>query len=308
MAHDFFQSVKKIVTEIKTKSSEMLECNSNLTRELNDLVISCGGMSVKANTPISPRTSVLLPLIERFKTMVNEKGEKTKLTPKVLMDMVCCLLHNSSGQIQEGEENRTHTPCKIESSTTPTPQDDEEQEEEEEKDDVEEAEEKDEVTNAMVCFRPKMMELIRQSSSSNTTSTTNKKARRDSDTEQLKIVWEQLCRADSLLQQFSSFWLNMEVMVDLLMKKNEYIDNFVKYTKNERIQRRFFEHLDMYTRWWMSIQNVCKEYFVATQKLLGGDDPSKSVYSFLEKRAGKDDSATTNGGDVREGFRVLSID
>ena len=53
----------------------------------------------------------------------------------------------------------------------------------------------------------------------------------------------------------------------------------------------------------MSIQNVCKEYFVATQNLLGGDDPSKSVYSFLENSA-----ATTNGGDVREGFRVLSID
>ena len=302
MAHDFFQSVKKIVVEIKTKSSEMLECNSNLTRELNDLVVSCGGMSVKENTPISPRTSMLLPLIERFKTMVNEKGEKTKLTPKVLMEMVCCLLHNSSGQIQDKEENEnSSSPCKIESSTTPTPG--EEEEEEEEKDDVEEAEEKDDVTNAMVCFRPKMMELIRQSSSGNTTSTTNKKARRDSDTEQLKIVWEQLCRADSLLQQFSSFWLNMEVMVDLLMKKNEYIDNFVKYTKNERIQRRFFEHLDMYTRWWMSIQNVCKEYFVATQNLLGGDDPSKSVYSFLENSA-----ATTNGGDVREGFRVLSID
>ena len=95
----------------------------------------------------------------------------------------------------------------------------------------------------------------------------------------------------------------MEVVVNLLFKKNEYIDNFVKYTKNERIQRRFFEHLDMYTRWWMSIQNVCKEYFVATQNLLGGDDPSKSVYSFLENSA-----ATTNGGDVREGFRVLSID
>ena len=249
---------------------------------------------------------MLLPLIERFKTMVNEKGEKAKIEPKVLMDMVCCLLHNSSGQIQDTEENETRnstSPCKIESSATPTPQDDEEEEEEEVKDDVEEAEEKDDVTNAMVCFRPKMMELIRQSSSGNTTSTTNKKARRDSDTEQLKIVWEQLCRADSLLQQFSSFWLNMEVMVDLLMKKNEYIDNFVKYTKNERIQRRFFEHLDMYTRWWMSIQNVCKEYFVATQNLLGGDDPSKSVYSFLENSA-----ATTNGGDVREGFRVLSID
>ena len=309
MAHDFFQSVKKIVTEIKTKSSEMLQCNSNLTRELNDLVMNCGGMSIKeSSTPISPRTSMLLPLIERFKTMVNEKGDNAKLTPKVVMDMVCCLLH-SSGQIEDKEKNGHSSPCKIETSTTPTPQEDDDEDCVVDDKKIKKSE-KDVTTNAMVCFQPKKMELIQNST--NSTSTKSKKQRRDSDTEQLKIVWEQLCRADSLLQQFSSFWLNMEVMVDLLMKKNEYIDNFVKYTKNERIQRRFFEHLDMYTRWWMSIQNVCKEYFVATQDLLGGDDPSKSVYSFLEKRGVNGEDSSSSGGDVDvidgEVFRVWSID
>jgi len=341
MAHDFFQSVKKIVAEIKSKSSEMHECNSKLTRELNELVVSCGGMSSNQtdNKPSSPRTAMLLPLIERFKAMVTEKaGEngETKLTPNVVMEMVCCLLkqqHQPHSTIEDSRERKDNltTPCKIETSTTPTPVDNEDDVDGDgdgvKKDKVEDEEGENEVrvtngtsshtdSNAMVCFKPKIMELI---AATTPNTSTNTKVRRDSDTEQLKIVWEQLCRADSLLQQFSSFWMNMEVMVDLLMKKNEYIDNFVKYTKNERIQRRFFEHLDMYTRWWMSIQNVCKEYFVATQELLGGGDPVKSVYSFLQNRGRRKPKRVSNDGEKGsnsddgeyadgEVFRVWSID
>eukprot|EP00940_MAST-03C_sp_MAST-3C-sp2_P002140 g2140.t1 len=318
LAHDFFNSVKKSVALIKSRASEMVQMNAELAKDVNALVgggsSSSSGAIYGSLTPGVAASPQLTPTIESFQKMVSEAAKKnTVITPNVLLQMVCCLFqqHGVNGARCVGDVERSvvmevdneEDECKSSDESNGDPRTNEHST----KHDHMATTTKDNVaassTNAIVPFEEK-----RQLISSAPTCDVDSVRRKDS--EQLRIVWERLCHADSLLQHFSSFWMNMEVMVDLLMQRNEYIDNFVRYTKNERIQQRFFQHLDAYTRWWSSIRSLCREYYVKTRRLLdGGADngyTASGVYDFLLSRSdapGSSDRSSDSKADEAAGLR-----
>jgi hypothetical protein len=97
---------------------------------------------------------------------------------------------------------------------------------------------------------------------------------------------------DVILEQLGIFWANTEVVLDLLTKKGQHVEQFIGFASKPRLMARFRERMEEYKRFWEGIRLMCANYVAGIQVT----NENQKMYGFLEKNhtggSGGGDSAT----------------
>jgi hypothetical protein len=113
-----------------------------------------------------------------------------------------------------------------------------------------------------------------------------------------------------ILEQLGSFWANTEVVLDLLTKKGQHVEQFIGFASKPRLMARFRERMEEYKRFWEGIRMMCSNYVVGVQTT----NDRQKMYGFLEKNGAikeKSSSSLGSGGDSFEelfGESTISMD
>ena len=100
----------------------------------------------------------------------------------------------------------------------------------------------------------------------------------------LEDALSQLHQVDIILEQLSAFWANTELVLDVLTKKGQHVEQLIKFSQKPRLMARFKERLEEYKRFWEGVQTLCKNYIsgasgnggVASERNSGdGDDVNR---------------------------------
>lgn len=87
--------------------------------------------------------------------------------------------------------------------------------------------------------------------------------------EQLELALKELKRIDQILHKCTTFWGNMEIIIEIIHSKEDHAETLLKYIgKSERLQKRFFEHLQEYEHFWKSFQLICGRYCMDSRSSL----------------------------------------
>ncbi len=76
----------------------------------------------------------------------------------------------------------------------------------------------------------------------------------------LQDALHQLRQVDMILEQLSAFWANTELVLDILTKKGQHVEQLIGFSQKPRLLARFTERLEEYKRFWEGIQTLCKNY------------------------------------------------
>jgi hypothetical protein len=110
-----------------------------------------------------------------------------------------------------------------------------------------------------------------------------------------------LRQVDMILEQLSVFWANTEVVLDMLTKKGQHVEQLIGFSQKPRLMARFRERMDEYTRFWEGVSTLCKNYVSGVQ--------TATTFDFLEA---PHPHQTTDVGGVRvlpvTGQRVDKLD
>lgn len=76
----------------------------------------------------------------------------------------------------------------------------------------------------------------------------------------------ELRRVDSILQGCSAFWSNMDGTVRRLAQMKELTERLVRFAKSSpRIRERFDQRLGEYASFWLSLEQLCRQYSIDHQ-------------------------------------------
>lgn len=83
---------------------------------------------------------------------------------------------------------------------------------------------------------------------------------------------------DEILEQLSVFWANTEVVLDLLTKKGQHVEQFIGFASKPRLMARFKERMEEYKRFWENVSIMCSNYIAGVQTT----NDTQRMYGFLE--------------------------
>jgi len=88
----------------------------------------------------------------------------------------------------------------------------------------------------------------------------------------------ELKRVDEILQGCTSFWSNMDGTVQKLAQMKEHTETLVRYAGNSKnLRDRFEQRVDDYSRFWSSLERLCKQYVTDHQAA------SKRTYEMIRE-------------------------
>lgn len=82
-----------------------------------------------------------------------------------------------------------------------------------------------------------------------------------------------------ILEQLGLFWSNTEVVLDLLTKKGQHVEQFIGFSSKPRLLARFKERMEEYKRFWEGIQMMASNYLTGVQN----PNDRQKMYEFLDK-------------------------
>jgi hypothetical protein len=84
------------------------------------------------------------------------------------------------------------------------------------------------------------------------------------------------------------------VVLDLLTKKGQHVEQFIGFASKPRLLARFRERMEEYKRFWEGISIMCANYVIGIQTA----NESSRMYGFLEKSnsSGMESTTTASGG------------
>lgn len=68
------------------------------------------------------------------------------------------------------------------------------------------------------------------------------------------------------MDELSVFWANTEVVLDVLTKKGQHVEQFIGFATKPRLMSRFRDRLEEYKRFWEGVQMMCHNYVSGTQQ------------------------------------------
>lgn len=80
------------------------------------------------------------------------------------------------------------------------------------------------------------------------------------------------------MEQLSVFWANTEVVLDLLTKKGQHVEQFIGFASKPRLMARFKERMEEYKRFWENVSIMCSNYIAGVQTT----NDTQRMYGFLE--------------------------
>jgi hypothetical protein len=92
--------------------------------------------------------------------------------------------------------------------------------------------------------------------------------------EQLAKALDILQQVDTILEQLSMFWGNTEVVLDMLSKKGQHAEQFIKFSHNPKLHQRFKERVSEYKNFWEGVMSMCSTY------LMGIVEPQDTLSRF----------------------------
>ena len=110
---------------------------------------------------------------------------------------------------------------------------------------------------------------------------------------------------DHILEQLSVFWANTEVVLDVLTKKGQHVEQFIGFATKPKLLARFKERLEEYKRFWEGVSIMCNNYILGVQQaqapngqqqqsttVAAGNAPKQqdppTLYSFLDSSYSSD--------------------
>jgi len=81
-----------------------------------------------------------------------------------------------------------------------------------------------------------------------------------------------------ILEELSVFWANTEVVLDLLSKKGEHVEQFVGFATKPKLMARFLERMEEYKRFWENVSMMCSNYIAGVQTT----NEQQRMYGFLD--------------------------
>jgi hypothetical protein len=78
---------------------------------------------------------------------------------------------------------------------------------------------------------------------------------------------------DQILEQLSVFWANTEVVLEVLTKKGQHVEQFIGFASKPKLMARFMERLEEYKRFWEGVSYMCNAYITGVQQT-GQGNPS----------------------------------
>lgn len=92
---------------------------------------------------------------------------------------------------------------------------------------------------------------------------------------------EKLHQVDQILEHLSVFWANTEVVLDVLTKKGQHVEQFIGFSAKPRLLARFKERMEEYKRFWEKVNMSCNSYIAGIQQQqLNSSAPI--MYGFLQ--------------------------
>lgn len=107
---------------------------------------------------------------------------------------------------------------------------------------------------------------------------------------------------DLILEQLSVFWANTEVILDLLTKKGQHVEQFIGFASKPRLMARFRERMEEYKRFWEGIQLMCSNYIVGVQT----SNDRQKMYGFLGKGEDVSSMSSSSGATAAAGATGVS--
>jgi len=89
---------------------------------------------------------------------------------------------------------------------------------------------------------------------------------------------KKLRQVDMILEELSVFWANTEVVLDLLSKKGEHVEQFVGFASKPKLKARFLERMEEYKRFWENVSMMCSNYIAGVQTT----NEQQRMYGFLD--------------------------
>jgi serine/threonine protein kinase len=100
--------------------------------------------------------------------------------------------------------------------------------------------------------------------------------------QKLSEALRKLHQVDLILEQLGIFWANTEVILDLLTKKGQHVEQFIGFASKPRLMARFRERMEEYKRFWEGVRMMCSNYVVGVQ----ATNDRQKMYGFLEENGG----------------------
>lgn len=93
------------------------------------------------------------------------------------------------------------------------------------------------------------------------------------------------------MEELNVFWANTEVVLDLLTKKGQHVEQFIGFASKPRLMARFRERMEEYKRFWEGVKMMCSNYIAGVETT----NDRQKMYGFLEKNnTGNTDSVSSS--------------
>jgi hypothetical protein len=83
-----------------------------------------------------------------------------------------------------------------------------------------------------------------------------------------------------ILEQLGIFWANTEVVLDLLTKKGQHVEQFIGFSSKPRLMARFRERMEEYKRFWEGVSSMCANYIAGVHTA----NDRQRMYGFLDQQ------------------------
>lgn len=109
-----------------------------------------------------------------------------------------------------------------------------------------------------------------------------------------------LRQVDMILEQLSVFWANTEVVLDVLTKKGQHVEQFIGFANKPRLMARFRERMEEYKRFWEGMKVMCSNYVSGVNQT---NTQNGKLYDFLKEgqRDGSENWSSSNS--FKESFK-----
>jgi hypothetical protein len=112
-----------------------------------------------------------------------------------------------------------------------------------------------------------------------------------------------LRQVDMILEQLSVFWANTEVVLDVLTKKGQHVEQFIGFANKPRLMARFRERMEEYKRFWEGMKVMCSNYVSGINQSNQGSKESK-LYEFLKEGRSEGSDWSSPSGSFKESMNM----
>eukprot|EP01038_Epipyxis_sp_PR26KG_P008663 gene8663-11706_t len=102
-------------------------------------------------------------------------------------------------------------------------------------------------------------------------------------TAKLAEALDKLRQVDKILEELSVFWANTEVVLDLLTKKGQHVEQFIGFSQKPKLMARFKERMEEYKRFWERVSILCTNYISGVKAQQLNPETKQRMYGFLDK-------------------------